>query len=82
MSFFNDLGDFCSVLLAIIILATCCKNLKFLSFIQRIGIVSLSLGILIPASFDFVFIKIVNESLLSFHLLFQPVRNLFFNIIN
>ncbi|WP_197095859.1 hypothetical protein [Paraclostridium sordellii] len=41
-------------MLAIIILATCCKNLKSLSFIQRIGIVSLSLGILIPASFDFI----------------------------
>ncbi|MDU6481317.1 MAG: hypothetical protein ACLT0R_08215 [Paraclostridium sordellii] len=54
MSFFNDLGDFCSVLLAIIILATYCKNSKSLSFIQKIGIVSLSLGILIPASFDFI----------------------------
>ena len=53
MSILHDIGDFCSVLGAIVVLFVFIKNFKNLTSIQKLGIASLLLGILIPASIDF-----------------------------
>lgn len=54
MSIFRDLGDFCIVLGAIIVLISFSKNFKSLTSIQKLGLTSLALGILIPTSIDFI----------------------------
>jgi hypothetical protein len=54
MSILHDLGYFCSVLGTIIVLIVFSKSFKTLTSIQRLGITLLSLGILVPASLDFI----------------------------
>ena len=53
MNILHDVEDFCSVLGAIVVLFVFIKNFKNLTSIQKLGIASLLLGILIPASIDF-----------------------------
>lgn len=54
MNILHDIGDFCSVLGAIVVLFVFSKNFKNLTSIQKVGIASILLGILIPNSISFI----------------------------
>lgn len=54
MDILKEFGSLFGVIGTIIVLLTFSKNFDSLSKIQKLGIVSLSLGILVPEAIDFV----------------------------
>ena len=54
MSILYNLEEFCSTLGAIVALVVFSKNFKNLTSIQKVGIASILLGILIPNSISFI----------------------------
>lgn len=54
MSILYNLEEFCSILGAIVALVIFSKNFKNLTSIQKVGIASILLGILIPNSISFI----------------------------
>lgn len=54
MDILKELASFFGVIGTVIVLLTFSKNFVSLSKIQKVGLVSLSLGILVPEAIDFV----------------------------